>query len=423
MYYDVKEIFIHPARRTPGVLYAPAEASANSKTAVLVMHSDEDYLTFSTGRELAKRGFLCLCANVPGKEGFFWTQCEKMQAIDTCVRYLRDLPGVRNVVLMGHSGGATTMSAYQAIAENGVQIFQGPEKIVPHPDCGPLAGADGIMLLDPNMGNCYCQLCSLDPAVLREDSGKELDPDLDLYNPDNGYVPNGCGYTEDFIAAFMRAQSRRNMRILDAALQRYEALEKGEGLYEDDEPFILPGAAQGFFNNKEFVTDTHLAHTAEPHTLVHSDGSVTTQIVLALAKSAFGKSCTPSLKDGARIFTVKNYLTSYAVRTDDSFASDESHFYGIDWSSTYNSAVPNMEHVMVPTLITGMTAGVNVVATETIWKHAAAKDKDLAYIEGADHLFEPAKELESFPGQFGDTMKLHHDYVAQWLSAPGRFKD
>ncbi|MBQ8074721.1 MAG: alpha/beta hydrolase [Oscillospiraceae bacterium] len=417
----IKEIFVHPMQRVPGVLYEPEETAARNRIAVLVMHSDEDYLTFCTGRELAKRGFCCLCANMPCKEGFFWTQPEKMPVIDGCVRFLRNLQGVEKVILMGHSGGATTMSAYQAIAENGVSVFQGKEKILPHPDTELLLPADGVMLLDPNFGNAYCQLCSLDPAIVDEQSGKNMDVTLDLYAEENGFRENGCSYSEEFINRFMAAQSARNMRVLNHALERFSAIQQGAGAYDDDETITIPGGAQGFFNNKEFVTRRHLSHTAAPQKLLHADGSITLEPVQALQHSHFSRSYTASHKDGARITTVKTYLTSYAVRTFTNYGSNETSIWGIDWSSTYNSPVPNMEHVSCPVLITGMTAGVNPVQIEIIYNHTASKDKDLVYIEGADHLFCPAAHLEAFPGQFGDTMKLHHDYIAGWLSYPGRF--
>ena len=57
------------------------------------------------------------------------------------------------IVLMGHSGGGTLMSAYQAVAENGPQLFQGPEKIFPYPNNEELPPAGGIVLLDSNWGN------------------------------------------------------------------------------------------------------------------------------------------------------------------------------------------------------------------------------------------------------------------------------
>ncbi len=418
---NVIEKFVYPTKRVPAVLYCPEKITDCAKIAVLVMHSDESYLRFPTGPELAKRGFYCMNANMPSKEGFYWTQPEKMLTIRTCIKYLRSIETVEKVLIMGHSGGASTMSAYQAIAENGCEVFQGPEKIVPHPNIGKLIPADGVLLLDPNWGNAFCQLNSLDASILDENSGKKRDPKLDLYRKENGYNPDGFDYTEEFLTSYTKAQGERNNRLVDHALERYRAIENGEGLYDDDEPLTIPGAAQGFFNNKLFVTDTRLCHTHAEHKVIHGDGSITKEKAKTLNRLRITKDYTSSLHEGGRIFTVKNYLTSYAVRTKGDFGYNEDSVWGVDWDSTYNSAVPNVEHFSCPILITGMTAGVDVVAIETIYDHAASKDKDIVYVEGADHMFFTATVFEKTPGEFGDTMKLHHDYVAKWLMEPGRF--
>ena len=173
-YFDIATSFFRLAPRIPGVLYEPVNCGTVSNVAVLVMHSDEDYLDAPTGPELAKRGFRVLCANVMIKEGLFFHQHIKMNAVKAAIEFLRKLDGVDKIVLMGHSGGATLMTAYQAIAENGVSIFQGPNMIYRHPDCGPLPPADGVMLLDANWGNAAMQLFSLDPAVNDETGGVVL---------------------------------------------------------------------------------------------------------------------------------------------------------------------------------------------------------------------------------------------------------
>ena len=101
-------------------------------------------------------------------------------------------------------------------------------------------------------------LLSLDPAVTSEDNGKNLDPELDLFNPANGYDPEGSTYSDEFIRKYQKAQGERNNRLIDAALERLHALESGKGKYADDEPFIVPGGAQNGFNNKLFPQDIRL---------------------------------------------------------------------------------------------------------------------------------------------------------------------
>lgn len=417
----IKTSFVNVAKRSPGVLYEPVQKSEKQRIAVLVMHSDEDYLLCPTGPELAKRGYTVLNANVMNKEGIIFSQIEKTQSVKAAVQYLRSLPQVEKIVLMGHSGGGTLMSAYQAVAENGPQVFQGPEKIFPYPSNEELPPADGLMLLDSNWGNAVMQLLSLDPAVQDENSGMLINEDLNLFNPVNGFDPKGSTYSDEFIQAFQRAQSLRNIYILEYALSRLMKIEAGEGHYVDDEPLIIPGSAQVFFNNKLYAQDIRLmSRTQKPYLLIHPDGSRTKEIIHSLRGPENPTSLTSSFWEGARFLSVKTYLNSYAVRTSDDYGFDEDHLWGVEWESTYNCPPGNVAHISSPLLVMGMTAGWEFLASETIYDMAASRDKTIAFVEGATHKFTPAKHLEKYEGQFGDTIKTLHDYLDEWLSA-GRF--
>ena len=414
--HTVRVTFLRVGRRSPALLYEPEGMDDQRLKTVLVMHSDEDYLTCPTGPELAKRGFRVLCANVPVKEGLFFSQNEKLKAVQAAVEALRARDNVGPIVLMGHSGGATLMTAYQAVAENGPQVFKGEEMIYPYPYDDPLPPADGVMLLDANWGNAAMQLFSLDPAVTDEASGRQLNPDFDLFNPANGFDPEGSTFPEAFIRRFQKQQGRRNNQILHYAQTRLKAIEAGKGDYSDDEPLVIPGANQVFFNNKLYAQDVRLmAHTKRPHLLLHGDGTRTTQIVRSLRGPENPESLTHSMVDGARIMTVRNYLSSYAVRTLDEYGFDDSGVWGVDWDTTYACPPGNVKHIRVPMLVMGMTAGWEFLAAETIYDLAASTDKTIAFVEGADHKFDPARSREAFPGQFGDTMATLHDFVAEWL--------
>ena len=407
----IKTTFIEIARRTPGVLYEPTERHPKQRIAILVMHSDEDYLAFPTGPEMAERGYTALCANVMSKEGMMFSLADKMKSVAAAVKYLRSLPSVEKIVLMGHSGGGTLMSAYQAIAENGPAVFQGNEMILPYPGNERLPPADGMLLLDANWGNAVMQLFSLDPAVESENSGMMIHAWLDLFDPVNGFRPAGSVYPPEFIRRFQASQSERNNGLIDDALNRYRLIQHGQGNYSDDEPLIIPGAAQGFTNNKLYAQDPRLmSHTRKPHLLLHPDGTRTTEMVRSLRGPENPESFTHSFWAGARFLSVKTYLNSYAIRTAKEYGYDEDHVWGIDWDSSYSSTPGNMVHVKVPTLVMGMTAGWEFLASETIFQMAGSEDKSIAFVEGATHRFSPAKD------QFGDTGKTLHDYVDEWLA-------
>ena len=408
---------IRLAHGVPGALYRP-RVEGKGQVAVLAMHSDSDYLSFSAGDELSARGYHVLCANVGDKNA---SLDKKLVDVSHAIRFLRSHSGVGRIVLLGHSGGGTLLSAYQNLAENGAGAFRGPEKIVKcSATLDDLPPADGLMLLDSNWGNGAMRLFSLDPAIVSEESGAPIDASLDLFNPANGFSPDGSKYPDDFIRAFQHEQGKRNNRLIDEALGRWQLIERGSGRYADDEPFIVPGAAQGFRNNKLYPQDTRLmSRTREARDLLRPDGSLAREVIRCIRPPQNSKPFTNSYHDGALATTVRTFLDSYAVRTTDDYGYDESSVYGVDWSSSYNTTVGNVAGIAVPVLVMGMTGGWEFAAAETIFERATSADKTLAFVEGASHQFKTMTALEDHPGQFGDTMKTTYDFVDQWIQGRG----
>lgn len=413
MNYPVKAVYTRIGMWINGVLYAPENDADCKKVAVVAMHCDSDYLNFPAGEALARNGYRTLCANVSRVEE---SLDKKLLDVKACIEHLKSLPGVEHVVILGHSGGATLMSCYQAVAENGVACFQDDKKIVPISDVGELPKADAVFLLDSNWGNGVMTLMSLDPSVKCDCSGIDLDPAYNLANPEVGYALDGAHYTDEFIAAYHKAQSARNNRLIDAALERLDALTKGQGAYRDDEPWIIAGGSQLAPNNRMFPQDTRLlSHTKGEWPLVHADGSITVGVVPSLRRPREAKPFTSMYGMGSMKTSVKTYLASQAVRTLDNFGYDETHVYGVDWDSSYCCTPGNVRYIHAPMLLIGLTGGYEFLASECIYEMAASEDKTLAFIEGASHMLRPAKDCESYPGQFGDTVKTMGDYAAAWL--------
>jgi hypothetical protein len=418
-YYKIKNSFFRLERNIPCVLYEPVHPDEKSQTAVLVIHSHIDSLTHSAGDELAKRGYRVMCASISVPEN---PLDQKLPEVSVAVEYLRDSVGVQKVITLGHSGGATLMSAYQAVAENGAKVFQGSEKLIKCTDLGKLIPADGVMLIDSNYGNGAMTLLSIDPAVTSEDSGMNLDPKLDLFNPSNGFKPGGSTYSEEFIRRFQKAQGERNNRIIDFAVERLNAIERGKGKYDDDEPLIIPSGVLNSWNNKLFPQDIRLlSRTQKAWPLIHGDGSVTNQIIPCVRAAKNDISFTASAL-GTLKTTVRTYLNCFAVRTTDEYSYGEDSIQGIDWSSSYSCTPGNVKFISTPLLVMGMTAGYEFLAAEIIYENAEkCADKTIAFVEGADHVYQTAKDCEEYPGQFGDTVKTTYDYIDKWLIQEGRF--
>lgn len=399
-------------RRVHGVLYEPVKFMAESRVGVIILHSDEDYSTFAIGPELAKRGFRALCGQVSDAEGVF---DKKISDIGDTVNFLKRYEGIHKVILMGHSGGATLMSAYQSIAENGAGLYQMERCLCRCTITEFLTPADGVMLLDSNWGNGAMTLLSMDPAVVEEGNGMTLDPEFDLLSEKNGYSPAGSHYTEAFLKKYCEAQARRNNAVVKKALDRLTALEKGHGLFLDDEPFIVAGGAQFAPCNKLLPQDVRLAaHTKKAYDLMHADKTVTKEIVNCLRKSRPARRVS-SLLESCLITTVRSFLSNRAVMAAGNYRIQEDGIEGIQWNDTYNCTPGNVRNISVPMLLMGMTGSYEYLASEIIYENASAEDKTICFSEGSGHNFFLQNGIETVPGEYGDPAKNVFDKAADWM--------
>ena len=312
------------------------------------------------------------------------------------------------------------MTAYQDIAENGVKVCQDEAKISKCPNS--LAGlppADGVILGDSNWGLAAITLIGIDPAV-SDDNGVKINPDLDMYNPRNGFDPKGSHYSPQFVSKFQAAEGRRMNALIKRAQDRLALIKAGKGNFADDEPFWIAGA--NFSENKLYATDMGLmAHTEKAWPLLHADGSITTEVVRSVRVPTQTETPTPTIRAALKT-TVTSFLNTYAIRVTDDYGYGETDtLRGVDWSSSWAANPGNVEGVTVPFLTVGMTGSYESATAETIHNHTRSADKTLIYIEGASHGYPTCKRCEKTPSQYGDTQKLLYDYADSWLSKPGRF--
>lgn len=308
------------------------------------------------------------------------------------------------------------MSAYQAVAENGPEIFQKENMIYKCTVREKLEPADGIMLIDANYGNAIMSMVSLDPAVEEEGCGTKLDPKFDIFDPAHGYDRNGAHYSAEFIRMYQHAQAERNKRLIDFALERLEKINRGEGNYVDDEPMIITAADQPKPNNRLLPEDLRLlSHTKGEYDLIHGDGSISHEQIRCLRTPECDRCFSMTFGMGANKNTVKGFLSSQAIRTTEDFAITEDDVLGVDWDSSYASPISNIRHIRVPALFMGMTGGYEYLASEMIYRNAPMEDKTIAFVCGASHNFFPNRDAEAVYGSFGDTEGALYNYMADWM--------
>lgn len=396
----------HPKMRC--VLYEPAVSSERSRIGIVLLHSDEDYSDFPIAAALAERGYRCLAGQVSDPNGLLE---QKLLDVKHAMLFLQALPGVEKLVLLGHSGGATLMSAYQAAAEKGSALWAGKELLYPLRLREELIPADAMLLLDSNFGNGAMTLFSVDPAVIEEGNGQKLDPTLDVFNPQNGFDPEHPDYSDAFLKDFFRAQRERSNAVIRRALDRLILLEQGKGNYIDDEPFPVTGAAQFMIANKLIPQDVRLlAHTKGVWPLLHTDGRVTREIISCRRLPRGGRSVTPRLHF-AVMSTVRAYLSNRAVMAAEDYGIHPDGVTGVRWEETYTCTPGNGKHISAPMLILGMTGSYEYLAAEEIFRNATSEDKTLAFVDGAGHNFHAAgREAE-----FGHTENVVYDACDRWL--------
>src|SRR5690606_21666776 len=127
--------------------------------------------------------------------------------------------------LVGNSGGGSLFSFYQNQA-----IKPGEERLKDTPAGEPIdlaslemPVADGMALMAVHPGEGVFMLRCIDPSVTDEDDPLSCDPELDMYNPANGFrlPPEQSSYSKEFLARYEAAQVARSRRI-DALALQYE---------------------------------------------------------------------------------------------------------------------------------------------------------------------------------------------------------
>jgi pimeloyl-ACP methyl ester carboxylesterase len=390
-----------------GALYKPDSGPA-PHVAVLVIHRTSNFLAHPATRELSKRGFMVLAMN-PRSDNNEAAVSFEANALDikSGIEFLRKQPGITKLVLFGHSGGGPATSFYEAVAEKGSSYCRGANKLV---ECDSsldgLQRADGLILVDAHPGVSVNGLRSLNPAVLDERDPKKIDPALDPFNPANGYKEGASHYSEAFKKKYFAAQAARMNRLIDAAGAELKKMAAGAAPYSDDDVMAIAR----FEGARLMELDPTVHHsTLKPQKLLKNDGTVVTQVVESVRRAARGYDRrNASFEGGARVLTVRSFLSANAIRAKDSL--DE-----VDWCSSNNSTPCAVKSISIPILITAMGAHYFIRDNEIHYEAAASADKELIVVEGATHGTAPCTACETTPGQYSNSQKNFFDYVTKWI--------
>ena len=265
------------------------------------------------------------------------------------VRYLRE-EGFERIILLGNSGGASTVALYQAEAEN-LTITDTAAGDPVRLSTKTLPPANGIALFGAHPGRSLLLLKWIDPSVTDENDPLAIDPKLDIFNP-----KNGPPFDSQFVSKIRNAQRERSALITDRTKKRLSILRKNlKG--PRDEAFIVyrTCADPRFFDLSLDANDRKLGMVwGDPYRLNYGT------------------------RDIARFTTLTSWMSQ--------------------WSLDSRAHGPNaLARTSVPVLNLEFTADTNALPSDiAMWSAAAGERLEFHRIIGATHFLidQPEKRAE-----------------------------
>jgi hypothetical protein len=323
-------------RPCQGVWHRPV--STRPTVALIATHYDVDFSEHYLADLMAERGFGFLGWNTRYRGlGTYFTLDSALVDIAVGVRWLREVAGVDTVVLLGNSGGASLMAAYQARALTAAENATFPP-------------GDLFISLNAHPGRPDVLTAWMDPSVTDESDPLSVDPTVDMFDP-----ANGPPYAPEFVERYRAAQRARNDRITAWVLAERDRLRSG-GAW--DRVFTVP---------RTWADLRFLDLSLDP-----SERSA--GCYLGDPRSAnygsFGLACTSALR---------SWLSMWSLSKSDCRAG------------------PHLAQIPQPALVVQSTADQGCYPSDAtaIFDALASKDKDLEMVAGDHYLSRPAQARET----------------------------
>ena len=397
-----------PLGNIAGALFRPSGEPAPHIG--IVYQNGGGSLTSSLCQEMSKRGFLVLCTTGPLDTSQSGWETGALN-IKNAVQFLRKQPGIDKVVLYGHSGGGAEGSFYQAVAENGIAFCQDPNRLSRCPDTlADLPPADAIVFPDAHPGLGVMSLRNVNPSLVIDGNPPKLRviKELDPFNPDNGYKPNGSRYPLEFQERYTKAQSEVMNKLIDHALSVRERDSQDE--LDDPREKIIMMPESGMVHLDQFdPTVAGTMSTQKPRKLLKDDGSIVTQIIKSAGFPGIAMPNGFFSSGGVRSDSIANFLSRGSVRATDSVSE-------IDYCTGNSVTVCNVGYIHVPVLFIASGAGSFIADEERMYERSPSKDKDFIVVEGADHSGNPCRRCETTPGQYSNSSENMFAYISKWIN-------
>jgi alpha-beta hydrolase superfamily lysophospholipase len=377
-----------------GVVYA----RGNPDTVVMVIHPRTDSTRHYAIPGLVGAGLAAFGHNTRWINNDIETIHERL-ALDVAaaVKTFRER-GYKHVVLLGNSGGGALYTFYQAQAcRPGQRVASTPAGDPPNLNEFEMPEVDGIIQLATHAGpGRFLQNC-IDPSVTDESDPMSVDPHLDMYDPDNGYrtPPEPTHFSTEFLERFRQGQVNRVARLDAIARQSIEEQHRAETLLASSDFVNLSPRDQLKLRQRAACGQimTIWRTMADPGyvdlSIDPSDrdrGSIRSTNPESYNYTEFGY---------ARVLTPRAWLSSWSG------------------GACQVDTIEMSRYVTVPTLHVGARCDREVLPqkdTLPVYENTAGSDKQLVWIDGADHFFRPSPHSGR-----GDERERTLSAIANWL--------
>jgi len=359
---------VSPTASRNGAGYLPCQGlyhtrkGGRPKTACIASHYNVDFSEHYLGEFLAKRGYGFLGWNTRfrGNETYFMLE-HALIDIGVGVRWLREEAGVERIVLIGNSGGGSLMGAYQSQAvEPDLEPVAGgtlPEAV------GQLIPADLYISLNAHLGRPEVLSSWMDPSVVDENDPASVDPELDMYAPENGPP-----YSPEFVARYRAAQEARNHRItawVHSELERLAGHKMFDRVFSMQRTWADLRLMDGTLDPSD--RPVGVCYAGDPRWANYSP---------------FGIGHANSLR---------SWLSMWSLETSQCRGR------------------PHLEKIQVPTLVIQSLADTGVFPSDakTIHHHLASADKHLEFIAGDHYLQDPPDARDELADRIDGWLEEH----------------
>ncbi|MBC2640680.1 MULTISPECIES: alpha/beta hydrolase [unclassified Rhodococcus (in: high G+C Gram-positive bacteria)] len=197
-----------------------------ARTVVALMHPRQDLTHHVLVPELLARGYAVWTQGTRSVNNDLTLVHEQALLDAAAGQVLLRQKDFDHVITLGHSGGGALFAFYheQAGLPSAQRLTQTPAGRPIDLAAAEMPLPDGAVFMAPHPGQGALLLRLIDPSVVDESDPLAADPDLDPFDPANGFAqpPHSSSYSPAFVTRYRAAQHDRIARLDEIARRRVD---------------------------------------------------------------------------------------------------------------------------------------------------------------------------------------------------------